>query len=127
MLVFGGRYYGWPKDGEPASVTQRERNHVFDTLSAQHAKYQFTLLIHGGATGADTLAGDWAHIAQVPIMVFTADWRAYGLAAGPKRNQKALDEGRPELAIEFPGNDGTADMHRRCVACGVRGLRFQLQ
>jgi predicted polyphosphate/ATP-dependent NAD kinase len=36
-----------------------------------------------------------------------------GKAAGIIRNQRMLDEGKPDLVIAFQGGDGTADMVRR--------------
>jgi hypothetical protein len=48
-----------------------------------------------------------------------ADWDRYGLAAGPKRNQRMLDEYSPEFGVAFPGGRGTADMIRRLRAASV--------
>lgn len=42
-----------------------------------------------------------------------------GKAAGPIRNQRMLDEGKPDLVVAFPGGRGTADMVRRAKAAGV--------
>lgn len=78
------------------------------------------ILILGGAPGADTLAELWADIWGVRKRVYPADWKAHGRAAGPKRNQRMLDEGRPDLVIAFPGGRGTADMVRRARKAGVR-------
>lgn len=78
-------------------------------------------IIHGDCrTGADRMADDWAVVHWCAnIMAFPADWKVYGRAAGPIRNQRMLDEGRPDLVIAFPGGRGTADMIRRAKAAGV--------
>ena len=76
-------------------------------------------LILGGATGADSLAYEWAEVFGVPFRLFPADWKTHGRAAGPIRNQRMLDEGKPDLVIAFPGGKGTADMVRRARKAGV--------
>jgi len=74
----------------------------------------------GGATGADSLAYDWAWKTGKPCKLFYADWKQHGKAAGPIRNQQMLDEFKPDAVIAFPGGKGTADMVRRARAAGVR-------
>ncbi|WP_245576775.1 SLOG family protein [Kaistia adipata] len=76
-------------------------------------------VISGMATGADTLAAEWAERFGFPLRKFPADWKAHGRAAGPIRNQRMIDEGRPDLVIAFPGGRGTADMVRRAKAAGI--------
>lgn len=51
------------------------------------------LVIHGGATGADTMAGEWAEWRPHPKMVtvYRADWAKHGKAAGPIRNRVMLE------------------------------------
>jgi hypothetical protein len=70
-------------------------------------------ICHGGARGADFLAGEWAKARGVPCTVFYAKWDTYGKRAGPIRNQQMLDEFKPDLTVAFPGGSGTADMVRR--------------
>lgn len=76
-------------------------------------------IIHGGAKGADSLAGDWAYMNVLPCTVYPAQWNRHGKAAGPIRNQQMLDEGKPDLVVAFPGGRGTADMIRRARKAGV--------
>jgi hypothetical protein len=70
-------------------------------------------IIHGGAQGADNLSGQWAKAAGIPCRVFKADWMKYKKAAGPIRNQRMIDEGKPNLVIAFQGGKGTRDMLNR--------------
>jgi hypothetical protein len=56
---------------------------------------------------------------DIPCSVYMADWDGLGRKAGPIRNQRMLDEGKPDLVIAFPGGRGTADMVRRAREAGV--------
>jgi hypothetical protein len=76
-------------------------------------------VISGMAPGADTLAAEWAERFGFPLHKFPADWSKHGKAAGPIRNQRMIEEGKPDLVIAFPGGRGTADMIRRAKAAGV--------
>lgn len=78
-----------------------------------------SLVIHGGAQGADRLAAEWAAVRNRLQKAYRADWATYGRAAGYIRNQQMLDDGEPELVVAFPGGRGTADMVRRARAAGV--------
>lgn len=78
-----------------------------------------TVIIHGGAKGADSLADQWAVTKGVEIEEYKADWIKHGRAAGPIRNQLMLDKGKPDLVIAFPGGAGTADMVRRAKKAGI--------
>lgn len=106
VLVCGGRDYSdWAK--------------VQEVLGDLHAAYRIGMVLHGAATGADSLADRWARQQLIAQTRFAADWDAHGKAAGPIRNQQMLDEGRPDLVIAFPGGRGTADMMRRAKDKGV--------
>lgn len=107
VLVCGGRDYD-----DATWLTQ--------VLDEGHAKLKFTALIEGGAKGADAWAALWARGRGVPVVTFKADWGAHGRAAGPLRNEKMLNEGRPDLVVAFPGGRGTADMVARAKRAGVR-------
>lgn len=77
------------------------------------------VIIHGDADGADTLAGDWAHMNYVSCWKFPANWSKYPKAAGPIRNKKMLVDGKPDLVIAFPGGKGTANMIKQAQEAGV--------
>ena len=82
----------------------------FSFLSDELDKIGITHLIHGGAEGADTLAGEWAYMNNIICTRYPALWHIYGKSAGPMRNQQMLDHGRPDLVVAFPGGKGTAHM-----------------
>lgn len=77
-------------------------------------------VIEGNASGVDRIAGFWARQRDIPNLKFTAEWDRLGRAAGPIRNQRMIEEGRPDLVIAFPGGRGTADMVRRAKAAGIK-------
>jgi hypothetical protein len=78
-----------------------------------------SVIIEGGAKGADFLARAWAKDRCITVEEFEADWKAYGKKAGPIRNQQMIDEGKPELVVAFPGGFGTNDMMRRAEKAGI--------
>lgn len=92
VLICGGRDY-------------RDARRVRLTLDEAHLKHRFSLVIQGGARGADLLAEAWATARGVSCDTYHADWRE-GKAAGPIRNQRMIDQGRPELVIALPGGPG---------------------
>lgn len=80
-----------------------------------------SLIIEGSALGADALAKWAAEDFGIPILTFNAEWSKYGKAAGSIRNQKMLDEGKPDLVLAFPMSDsiGTWDMVNRARKANV--------
>jgi hypothetical protein len=92
---------------------------VFDTLDALAKVEVVDCIIEGDARGADRIAGAWAKRRRVDLVLIPADWQKHGKAAGPIRNQKMLDQGKPDLVIAFPGGRGTDDMVRRAEVAGV--------
>ena len=50
-------------------------------------------------------------------------WDELGKKAGPLRNQRMLDDGKPDMVVAFPGGGGTKDMVRRAAKAGVAIMR----
>jgi len=75
-----------------------------------------TIIIHGGARGADSIAGNLAISLKMKVIKFPAEWDKYGKGAGLIRNQQMLDEGHPDLVIYFhkdiENSKGTKDKWR---------------
>lgn len=107
VIVCGGRDYA------DAEAVWRVLSEIDDTEGV-------ATVAHGGATGADSEAGEWAARNRKSVVVFRARWKQEGKAAGPLRNQRMLDQFKPDAVIAFPGGRGTADMVRRAVENGVR-------
>jgi hypothetical protein len=90
--------------------------------NAVHELPRDAVVIHGGAKGADTLAGQWAKANGMKVEIYRAAWTKHGRAAGPIRNQQMIDEGKPTRAIGFRSagvSNGTDDMTERLVASGI--------
>lgn len=77
------------------------------------------VVIEGAASGADHHAHNWAINRGRLNETYAANWRLHGKGAGPLRNQRMIDEGKPDLVVAFPGGRGTADMVRRAKAAGI--------
>lgn len=112
LLVCGGRDY-----------TDRAR--VYRVLSAVHEKRPVSLLVSGGAQGADFLGETWAKSQGIPIHVYPAEWARYGNRAGILRNQRMLDAEEIDGVVAFPGGTGTADMVRRAEKAGIRVMKVE--
>ena len=83
---------------------------VEEILDVIHKKYIIDTIIHGGAKGADTLAGEWSAKNNVNVEVFYPDWDKFGKSAGFIRNARMLSESTLDLVIAFPGGNGTEHM-----------------
>jgi hypothetical protein len=111
ILVCGGRDYF-------------EKEKVFDELNDIYDSVNhIECLIHGGAPGADSLAGEWARSIPVQEHIFKPDWGKHGMAAGPIRNSAMLAM-NPDMVVAFPGGSGTADMVKKAIAARVRTIRL---
>lgn len=106
LLVCGGRDYS-------------DREKVFSLLESIHNKRNITVLIEGGANGADALARSWARHAGVHVATVSALWEKRGRGAGPQRNAAMLSLG-PDGVLAFPGGRGTANMVQQAKDAGVK-------
>lgn len=104
VIVCGGRAYS-------------NRDELFSQLSRIHRLRGISLVIHGSASGADRLAGEWALNSGVETMPCPADW-SLGKKAGPIRNSHMLSL-KPDGVIAFPGGAGTKDMISKAIKAGL--------
>jgi hypothetical protein len=131
VLVTGGRDYGRKWTGTQWDENERQIDRLFGVLdkalrAATLAGKHFAL-VHGGAQGADSLAGLWASMRKdsVTVRVYEADWKTHGRRAGPIRNKQMLDEGKPHAVIAFPGGAGTANMIKLAKNKGIPVLHVK--
>lgn len=89
-----------------------------------------TVVMSGGASGADLFVQTWAGSLGIPHLSFPADWERHGRAAGPIRNKQMLDEGRPDLVLAFQplgrSTPGTLNMMKQARAADVPVLVYVL-
>ncbi len=112
-----------------------EKRILMALLYAEYVSDEYIdTVIHGGAKGADTLAGTAAkkmcgyNRPQVEVdkntpevVVYPANWNLYGKAAGMIRNRQMLTEGKPDLVLAFwdGKSRGTANMIAEARKAGV--------
>lgn len=63
-------------------ILYRELNDIKDKIE---------LVISGGASGADTLAENWALDNNIPVKIIKPDWETYGRSAGIVRNKQIIE------------------------------------
>lgn len=88
---------------------------VDEILDGIHKAHNVSVLIEGGALGADRFARMWARTRNIDVNTFEADWAHHGRSAGMQRNERMLREGKPELVVAFVDkplhqSKGTANM-----------------
>jgi hypothetical protein len=80
-------------------------------LDIEHEKEPITLLVEGGADGADFLSAKWARENNVPCVTVPAEWSLHGKSAGPKRNIEMLNRFPEARVIAFPMPDSIGTLH----------------
>ena len=82
-----------------------------------------TIIIEGEYRGADLMSKRIARTLDMTVLPFAADWKSAGPAAGPIRNKRMLDEGKPDLVLAFHSHlmlsKGTKNMVAQAEAAGV--------
>ncbi len=68
------------------------------------------VVVHGGARGADYLAGRVADELKLDVEVYKADWNTYGKAAGFVRNDKMVKLGADVCLAFIKNNSAGATM-----------------
>lgn len=91
-----------------------------DTIGTETA-----VIIEGGARGADASARSFARNYRMELITYEADWKTHGKSAGHIRNQKMLDEGKPDLVIAFPGGQGTAHMVKIAKEAKIKVIEIE--
>lgn len=97
-------------------------------LDTVHALTPITLLVEGGARGADDLAALWANKNGIQVKTYPADWQAHGKAAGPIRNREMLLAHRDALVIAFPigRSPGTRNCMSQAEKLGMKVINYGL-
>jgi hypothetical protein len=97
-----------------------------DCLDIENMTSPITLLVQGGARGADHHALRWATINGIKCITVHADWDQHGKAAGPIRNIEMLDGFPYARVIAFPlgKSIGTRHCMREAVKRGIKVTNY---
>lgn len=89
-------------------VGSRDFNdYEFLKKSLESVKNKVTLVVSGGAKGADSLGERWANENNIPVKIFLPDWNKHGKSAGYKRNVQIVDESDWIVAYQVNNSKGT--------------------
>jgi hypothetical protein len=98
---------------------------VLDSLMKREPDPSKVTVVHGGATGLDSLVGSIALRKGMVVEVHPANWTTHKKAAGPIRNQKMVDLGADLLlAYPLPEGRGTQDCIQRAIKAGIPTIVF---
>ena len=108
LIVCGGR--DW--DNYDGSFVEIEK-----TIIAHKLQRNNTIIMTGGARGADTIGLEWASQNEWNAMRVPAKWDSLGWSAGMARNLEMLElavrmykDGNTVVVLAFPGGVGTSGM-----------------
>jgi hypothetical protein len=98
-----------------------DREFIYGHLDGLAADNQIERLIVGDARGVDKIALEWAEARGVASTRYKADWLKLQRAAGPVRNQRMINDGKPDLVVAFWDGvtPGTRDATTQAVTAGV--------
>lgn len=122
VIITGGRYYS-------------DRTQLYLTLDTIRENNEISLIIQGGASGADKLAIEYAELHKINFKTYDAKWKdlsypdarikenrygKYDSEAGPRRNRLMIDSHPNAILIAFKGNQGTRDCIRSARKAGLK-------
>lgn len=105
VLVTGSRFWIIPK---------RPITDELNLLKKQHKQHLF--IVHGAASGVDTVAKMWAYRNGVAHAEFPAMWPTFGKRAGVVRNVLMFDIINPNLVLAFHEDLEKSRGTKHCMA-----------
>ena len=75
---------------------------------------KITLMVSGGAKGADSLGEQWAQSKNIQTLIFPAEWDKYGRRAGYVRNEDIIKNCDICVAFWDGESKGTAHSIKLC-------------
>jgi len=79
-----------------------------------------TVIISGGARGADSLAEYWAYVKQLKTLIIKPNWRANGKKAGFLRNTTIVENSDEIVAFWDGRSRGTLDTINKARSVGKK-------
>jgi hypothetical protein len=115
-----------------AVVTGTRRDTMAGAITRALDAWEPDVVLVGDATGVDAEAREWTRVCGAQLVVFSANWRVHGKAAGPKRNAALADAAEayargPYVVQGFAVPDAESRGTHDCVAALMtRGVSVQV-
>lgn len=99
-----------------------DRERLYRVLDEVLLRFPSTVLVHGGANGADLLADLWARDRGLSTLLHLPTLGGLGERLYFLRNQRVVDNliGEGNVLVSFPGGVGTRDCVRRAKKAGLK-------
>ncbi len=81
---------------------------------------RFTVIVEGGANGADNMAKRYGVQNGMTVAEIRADWKRYGRAAGPKRNDEMIQLIKEKNGTALYFWDGQSKGTKQCIESARR-------
>jgi len=81
----------------------------YELVKTTLSPFTITLLVSGGAKGADSLGERYANENNIETLIFKPDWKKHGPAAGPLRNTDIVNNADTIIAFWDGESKGTKD------------------
>lgn len=82
-------------------------------------RHPVTEVVSGCCRGVDRAGEEWARQRGIPVKRFPANWKKFGVAAGPIRNAEMAEYAEALVAIPTGVSRGTRDMIDKAKARGL--------
>jgi hypothetical protein len=93
---------------------------IYDALTKLKEAIGEFVVVHGGARGADSMAGIWAQRTRTPYEIHRPDWSLHGKKAGFIRNNEMVKAGADMcLAFIRDESDGATGCATLAEAAGI--------
>lgn len=94
----------------------------YDLVKETLSDLNITLLVSGGARGADSLGERYAKENGIETLIFKPDWKKHGPAAGPLRNTDIVNNSEMVVAFWDGESRGTQDSMKKAEQQGKKVL-----
>lgn len=96
------------------------QKHVLAALEACPWTSEISLVLCGGAKGADHWGQEWAVSTDRLVEYFPAEWMRHGKKAGPIRNREMAEAAEALILVWDGKSKGSANMKREAERMGLK-------
>lgn len=96
----------------------------YELVKTTLSSLNITLLVSGGAKGADSLGERYAKENNINTLIFKPDWEKHGKAAGMIRNTDIVNNAETIIAFWDGESKGTKDSITKAEKLGKKVLIF---